>query len=59
LNNDAAAGCPPPRRPTVHCSGRYDANVQRRLETHTVGRNIQLYANGALNARLLSGASVP
>ncbi|WP_053236385.1 hypothetical protein [Sandaracinus amylolyticus] len=33
--------------------GRYDVRVQRRLETHDVGRNWQLYGNGALNARLL------
>ncbi|RKH27574.1 hypothetical protein D7Y13_18620 [Corallococcus praedator] len=37
--------------------GRYDANLQRRLETHAVGRNTQFYANGALNAKLLSGNS--
>lgn len=37
--------------------GRYDANLQRRLEPHTVGRNIQFYGNGALNARLLSEAA--
>lgn len=30
--------------------GRYDANLQRRLEAHTVGRGTQLYGNGALNA---------
>jgi hypothetical protein len=34
--------------------GRYDANLQRRLETHNVGRTIQFYGNGALNARILS-----
>ncbi|WP_224250272.1 hypothetical protein [Hyalangium gracile] len=39
--------------------GRYDANVQRRLESHTVGQNIQFYANGALNARILSGQPTP
>ncbi|UJR78164.1 hypothetical protein [Sandaracinus amylolyticus] len=33
--------------------GRYDVRVQRRLETHDVGRNWQLYGNAALNARLL------
>ncbi|MFL5350086.1 MAG: hypothetical protein ACJ8AT_35360 [Hyalangium sp.] len=37
--------------------GRYDANLQRRLETHTVGQNTQLYGNGALNARILLGAA--
>jgi hypothetical protein len=35
--------------------GRYDASLQRRLESHTVGRTIQFYGNGALNARILSG----
>jgi hypothetical protein len=39
--------------------GRYDANLQRRLETHNVGRGTQFYGNGALNARLLSGAAAP
>lgn len=39
--------------------GRYDANLQRRLETHNVGRGTQFYGNGALNARVLSGASAP
>ncbi len=33
--------------------GRYDANVQRRLEAHGVGKNITFYGNGALNAKLL------
>lgn len=37
--------------------GRYDANLQRRLENHTVGRTVQFYGNGALNARLLSEAA--
>ncbi|WP_395809397.1 hypothetical protein [Archangium minus] len=37
--------------------GRYDANIQRRLETHTVGRNVQFYGNGALNMKLLSSAA--
>ncbi|RKG92499.1 hypothetical protein [Corallococcus terminator] len=35
--------------------GRYDANLQRRLETHKVGNNTQFYGNGALNAKVLSG----
>jgi hypothetical protein len=35
--------------------GRFDAVVQKRLERHAVGRNVQLYGNGALNARILSG----
>ncbi len=34
--------------------GRYDAGLQRRLEQHTVGQNTQFFANGALNARILS-----
>ncbi|CAM3054584.1 hypothetical protein G4177_33300 [Corallococcus sp. ZKHCc1 1396] len=34
--------------------GRYDIHLQRRLESHTVGRNSQFFANGALNVRLLS-----
>lgn len=37
--------------------GRYDANLQRRFEAHTVGRTVQFYGNGALNARLLSEAA--
>lgn len=35
--------------------GRYDAALQKRLEQHGVGRGMQLYGNGALNARLLNG----
>ncbi|WP_233595213.1 MULTISPECIES: hypothetical protein [Corallococcus] len=38
--------------------GRYDINLQRRLEAHTVGRNSQFFANGALNVRLLSEQAV-
>lgn len=38
--------------------GRYDANLQRRLETHNVGQNTQFYANGALNAAKLLGTAV-
>jgi hypothetical protein len=38
--------------------GRYDANLQKRLEAHTVGRNTQFYGNGALNVRRLSEAGV-
>jgi hypothetical protein len=38
--------------------GRYDAALQRRLETHNVGQNSQYYANGALNVRRLSEAGV-
>lgn len=37
--------------------GRYDANLQRRIEAHGVGRTIQFFGNGALNARLLSEAA--
>jgi hypothetical protein len=37
--------------------GRYDANLQKRLEKHSVGNNTQFYANGALNVRLLSEAA--
>ncbi|UJR87221.1 MULTISPECIES: hypothetical protein [Sandaracinus] len=33
--------------------GRYDVRVQRRIETHDVGRGWQLYGNAALNAHLL------
>ncbi|WP_246357100.1 hypothetical protein [Pyxidicoccus fallax] len=33
--------------------GRYDANLQRRLEAHKVGNNSTFYGNGALNAKLL------
>jgi hypothetical protein len=35
--------------------GRYDAAIQKRLERHDVGRNVQLYGNGALNASILRG----
>ncbi|WP_242588511.1 hypothetical protein [Corallococcus macrosporus] len=34
--------------------GRYDIDLQRRLEQHRVGQNSQFFANGALNVRLLS-----
>ena len=33
--------------------GRYDADLQARLERHTVGQNTQFYGNGALNAWVL------
>jgi hypothetical protein len=33
--------------------GRYNIEVQRRMENHTIGRGVQLYGNGALNARRL------
>ncbi|WP_241759216.1 hypothetical protein [Pyxidicoccus parkwayensis] len=38
--------------------GRYDANLQRRLEAHKVGNNSTYYANGALNAFLLAKAGL-
>jgi hypothetical protein len=37
--------------------GRYNAALQKRLETHGVGNNTQFYGNGALNVRLLSEGS--
>ncbi|RKI35343.1 hypothetical protein D7Y27_32160 [Corallococcus sp. AB004] len=37
--------------------GRYNAALQQRLETHTVGQNTQYYGNGALNAKLLGAGS--
>jgi hypothetical protein len=37
--------------------GRYDANLQRRLEAHTVAQNIQYFGNGALNAAFLNGTA--
>lgn len=33
--------------------GKYDPNIQKKLQSHNVGRNTQLYANGALNAKIL------
>jgi hypothetical protein len=33
--------------------GRYNAEIQKRLESHTVGRGVQFYGNGALNAHRL------
>lgn len=35
--------------------GRYDAAIQKRLETHPVGRGMQFYGNAALNAKILNG----
>jgi hypothetical protein len=35
--------------------GRHDAAIQKRLETHSVGRGMQLYGNAALNAKILNG----
>jgi hypothetical protein len=37
--------------------GRYDADLQARIETHNVGRNTTLYAAGALSEHLLEMAS--
>ncbi|WP_084736514.1 hypothetical protein [Cystobacter ferrugineus] len=37
--------------------GRYDADLQRRIETHSTGRNTQFFGNAALNVRLLSEQS--
>jgi hypothetical protein len=37
--------------------GRYDANLQRRLETHLVGWNTQYFGNAALNVWWLSERS--
>ncbi|QAT88006.1 hypothetical protein EJ065_6477 [Corallococcus coralloides] len=37
--------------------GRYNAALQQRLETHSVGQNTQYYGNGALNAKLLGAGS--
>jgi hypothetical protein len=36
--------------------GRYNAEIQKRLETHSVGRGVQFYGNGALNAHRLLAA---
>lgn len=33
--------------------GRYDANLQTRIEKHNKGRTTQFFANGALNAKIL------
>lgn len=33
--------------------GRYDANLQKRIETHDRGRSAQFFGNGALNACIL------
>jgi chitodextrinase len=35
--------------------GRFDANLQKKIEGITVGRGSQLYGNGALNAKFLTG----
>ncbi|MDY7230491.1 hypothetical protein [Hyalangium rubrum] len=37
--------------------GRYDAYLQYRLESHSVGQSTQFFGNGALNMRLLSERS--
>jgi hypothetical protein len=36
--------------------GRFDSNVQERLEGHTVGRSTQFFGNAALNAKRLGVA---
>lgn len=33
--------------------GRYCPSLQKQMETHAVGRGIQLYANGALNMKII------
>jgi hypothetical protein len=33
--------------------GRYDAGLQARIQGITIGRGLQLFGNGALNAKLL------
>ncbi|WP_224247832.1 hypothetical protein [Hyalangium gracile] len=39
--------------------GRYNVELQRRLETHLVGQNTQFYGNAALNVRILSEQPTP
>jgi hypothetical protein len=39
--------------------GRYNAEIQKRLESHSVGRGVQFYGNGALNAHRLLAARGP
>jgi hypothetical protein len=39
--------------------GRYNAEIQKRLESHSVGRGVQFYGNGALNAHRLLAARAP
>jgi hypothetical protein len=34
--------------------GRYNVELQSRLDTHRVGQNTQFFGNAALNVRLLS-----
>lgn len=34
--------------------GRYDANLQKKIESHNKGRSVQFFANGALNAKILT-----
>ncbi len=42
------------RRRSVSKLGRYDIELQRRLEKHPIGNNTQFYGNAALNVKLLS-----
>ncbi len=35
--------------------GRYDPVIQKRFESHTVGRNVEMYGIGASNAAILAG----
>jgi len=37
--------------------GRFDAILQQRIEKHTIGRNIQYFGNGALNAKILKNGT--
>ncbi|HEY6917500.1 MAG TPA: hypothetical protein VI381_07660, partial [Allosphingosinicella sp.] len=38
--------------------GRYNADLQRRLEKHNVGQNSTFLGNAALNAALLTGTGI-
>lgn len=35
--------------------GRFNEDLQKRIENHTKGRSVQFFANGALNAKILLG----
>ncbi|HEY1016707.1 MAG TPA: hypothetical protein VGE07_28605 [Herpetosiphonaceae bacterium] len=37
--------------------GRYDAAIQRRLESHGVAEGVSMFGNGALNAKILAGTT--
>jgi hypothetical protein len=39
--------------------GRYDIELQRRIEDHPIGNNTQFFGNAALNVRLLSTTPAP